>query len=83
MILPLRMPEPSSLPDAIKCGLGPSQQPREVLKSRDYVLVYDTEDQIRDLVPDRSIIDTINLDPGGIVVTAKADEGRDYDFVSR
>ena len=83
MLLPLRPPVPSSLPKEIKEGLGPDQQPLEVLKSRDYVLVYGTEDEVRGLRPDRSVIDRINLDPGGIVATARAGEGEEYDFVSR
>ena len=55
-------------------------QPKEVLKARDYVLVYDTQQEIQQIKIDRQIFDQINLDPGGVVVTAKGD---DCDFVSR
>lgn len=55
-------------------------KPAEVLKSRDYVLVYETEEIIRGMKPDQSMLDQINLDPGGIVVTAP---GNEVDFVSR
>ena len=54
--------------------------PVEVLKSRDYVLVFENEEIIRGMKPDQRLLDQINLDPGGIVVTAP---GRDVDFVSR
>ncbi|ETZ23564.1 PhzF family phenazine biosynthesis protein [Pedobacter sp. V48] len=75
---PSRKPEPAALPEIISKSL--SKQPKEVLKSRDYMLVYDSEQDIRDLVPDREILDKINLEPGGIIVTAKGDK---VDFVSR
>jgi PhzF family phenazine biosynthesis protein len=55
-------------------------KPIEVLKSRDYVLLYETEEQILSLQPNRNIFDQINLDPGGVIVTAK---GNEVDFVSR
>ncbi|WBV57621.1 PhzF family phenazine biosynthesis protein [Chryseobacterium daecheongense] len=75
---PSRMPSPSSLPDLISKSLN--IQPKEVFKSRDYVLVYDNEDDIRNIKIDRQIFDKINLDPGGVIVTAKGDHS---DFVSR
>lgn len=75
---PARMPVPSVLPDTISASLNIA--PREVFKSRDYVLVYDSEDQIGKIEIDRNTFDLINLDPGGVVVTAKGDS---CDFVSR
>jgi PhzF family phenazine biosynthesis protein len=75
---PSRKPVPASLPDIIAEAL--SLQPIEVLKSRDYVLVYATEAQVREIKIDRVLFDRINLDPGGVIVTAK---GEDCDFVSR
>jgi PhzF family phenazine biosynthesis protein len=75
---PSRKPEPAQLPEIIQNAL--SKQPYRVLKSRDYVLVYETEQDIRELKVDRQILDKINLDPGGIIVTAK---GNFCDFVSR
>jgi predicted PhzF superfamily epimerase YddE/YHI9 len=56
------------------------QQPVEVLKSRDYMLVFEDEDIIRYLEPNQYILNQINLDPGGVIVTAK---GTTSDFVSR
>ena len=75
---PSRMPTTSVLPEIIKQSLN--IQPKEVLKSRDYVLVYDTEEEIRNMKIDRQIFDKINLDPGGVVVTSIGDN---CDFVSR
>ncbi len=75
---PARMPVVSNLPETIKNAL--SIQPKEVLKSRDYVLVYDTEEDIKNIRIDRQLFDRINLDPGGVIVTAK---GKNCDFVSR
>jgi predicted PhzF superfamily epimerase YddE/YHI9 len=51
-----------------------------VLKSRDYVLVYDSEEIVKQVTVNRQLFDQINLDPGGVIVTAR---GTDCDFVSR
>jgi PhzF family phenazine biosynthesis protein len=75
---PSRMPKVSPLPDSIKKSLNIA--PKEVLKSRDYVLVYDTEEEIRNIQIERHFFDQINLDPGGVIVTAR---GENCDFVSR
>ena len=75
---PSRKPEPCDIPQIILDAIQVS--PVEVLKSRDYVLVFETEEVVRRIEPNQSILDQINLDPGGIVVTAKGDE---VDFVSR
>lgn len=76
--LPNRPPIAAELPASISESL--SLQPQEVLKARDYVLVYASESQVADLQINRGIFDRINLDPGGVAVTAA---GRDCDFVSR
>jgi len=78
MDFPSRMPLASELPDIIGGALN--MAPKEVYKSRDYLLVYDTEQQVANIKVDRHIFDQINLDPGGVIVTAK---GEQYDFVSR
>lgn len=78
MDFPSRMPEPTALPDIIERSLN--IQPKEVFKSRDYVLLYESEQDIKNIRIDRSIFDLINLDPGGVVVTAA---GTESDFVSR
>ena len=75
---PSRMPLRSELPDIIQKGID--RQPKEVLKSRDYFLVYEREEDIRNIKLNRQILDAINLDPGGIIITAP---GNTVDFVSR
>ncbi|WP_114821591.1 PhzF family phenazine biosynthesis protein [Chryseobacterium sp. KLBC 52] len=78
MDFPSRMPETSTLPDIISRSLN--IQPKEVFKARDYVLVYDSEEDVKKICIERSVFDLINLDPGGVIVTAT---GTDCDFVSR
>jgi predicted PhzF superfamily epimerase YddE/YHI9 len=75
---PSRVPVKAELPSIIKASL--SKQPDEILLSRDYVLVYSTEQDVRDIRINRQIVDQINLDPGGIIITAPGDH---CDFVSR
>ena len=76
--LPSRKPAPCPLPKTIQRSLG--KQPTAVLKARDYVLVYDTEEDVREISINRQILDEINIDPGGVIITAK---GSTCDFVSR
>lgn len=76
--LPARKPVAAILPAIIKSAL--SIQPKEVLLSRDYVLVYNSQQQVKDIKINRQKIDEINLDPGGIIITS---EGQECDFVSR
>ena len=78
MDLPRRDPISASLPNEIKNAL--SIQPVKVLKARDYLLVYENQKNVEDIVIDRKIFDQINLNPGGVIVTAKGDS---CDFVSR
>lgn len=75
---PSRMPEPAKLPEKLSQSL--SIQPKEVLKSRDYVLVYENESQIRNIQIGRNLFDQVNVDPGGVILTST---GEDCDFVSR
>jgi len=75
---PSRVPIISELPEIISESLN--IQPKEVYKSRDYILVYNTEQEIENVKVDRQIFDQINLDPGGVIITAK---GENCDFVSR
>ena len=78
MRLPLRDPQPAELPDAIRDALN--IQPLEVLKARDYVLVYDNHEDVTNIAIDRPVFDQINLGTGGVIVTAP---GVSCDFVSR
>lgn len=78
MDFPSRMPVANKLPLTISKSLN--IQPKEVLKSRDYVLVYENETEVRNIKIDRQLFDQINIDPGGVIVTAIGDN---CDFVSR
>ena len=76
---PQRVARPAILPCPIWNSL--SLKPREVLLARDYLLVYDSEDEIRQItITNRTLFDSINLDPGGVAVTSP---GKHVDFVSR
>ena len=78
MDLPSRPGVKAELPTIIQDSL--TIQPLEVYKHRDYLLVYESEDQVRSLNPDQNKLNQINLDPGGIIVSAP---GATVDFVSR
>jgi PhzF family phenazine biosynthesis protein len=78
LILPVREPLPYSLPPEIYNSLN--IKPIAVFKERDYLLLFNSETEILNLEIDRSSFDKINLDPGGVIVTALGDHS---DFVSR
>jgi PhzF family phenazine biosynthesis protein len=76
---PSRPPQPvDKLPIDLINALG-GKIPVEVLKSRDYLVVYETEDEVRELQPDFNLLNRI--DTVGIIITAEGD-GK-VDFVSR
>jgi len=75
---PSRKPEISKAPQLILDAF--KQKPLQVLKSRDFLLVYENESEIKHISPNQTLLDQINLDPGGIIVTAPGDN---VDFVSR
>ncbi len=54
------------------------KQPKEILKARDYFLVYETEQEILDIAPNFSKL--LEIDAHGFIVTAR---GETSDFVSR
>ena len=78
MDFPHRKPIKSDLPQNILDSL--SIKPIEILKSRDYVLIYENEDQIKNIKIDKELFDKKNIDPGGVVITSV---GTKSDFVSR
>ena len=59
---PSRVPIVSKLPEIIKKSLN--IQPKEVYKLIDYLLVYETEKEVKNIKIDKQIFDQINLDPG-------------------
>ena len=75
---PSRKPLSCKLPEIISESL--SIQPIETLKSRDYVLVFEKESDIKNINIERQTFDKINLETGGVILTAK---GENSDFVSR
>lgn len=75
---PTRKPHPAELPTTLQNAL--SIKPLQCLKSRDYVLVYESEAEIRSIQIDRTFFDKLNLGTGGVVITAP---GTQVDFVSR
>lgn len=75
---PKREPVECILPKEIYNSLN--IKPDKVLKSRDYLLVYDNIEDVINIKIDREIFDKINIDPGGVILTSK---GIDCDFISR
>lgn len=64
-------------PPALLAGLG--RAPRAVLRARDYLAIYDHEDEVRGLTPDFAALATLS-ECLGIIATAR---GVQVDFVSR
>ena len=73
---PTMAPKPCSAPEELVRALG--SKPREVLKSRDFMAVYDSRAEVAALKPDMALI--AQLDCMGVIATARGD---DSDFVSR
>jgi predicted PhzF superfamily epimerase YddE/YHI9 len=76
MIFPARPGQRCDAPPALVAGLG--RQPLEVYKSRDYMAVFASEQEVLDLRP--SLHELAQLDALGVIVTAA---GEQVDFVSR
>ncbi len=76
MDFPSRPGEPVDPPADLIAGLG--IQPVKVFRSRDYMAIYEREEQIHSLRPDHNRL--VNLECTGIIVTAP---GEAVDFVSR
>lgn len=74
---PSRPPYPAEIPEGLSEGLN-NKMPIHVLRSRDYFLVYDNEQDIVDMQPNHFLLSKI--DAAGIIITAP---GKDVDFVSR
>lgn len=76
MNFPARMPEACTPPEDLlkSCSIAPKQ----VLRSRDYFLVYDTQEEVEKLQID--FIHLNKVETLGVIVTSK---GNEVDFVSR
>ena len=73
---PSRPPQPAEPSIGLRAAVGGN--PREILRARDHVLVYETEEEIRRLQPNFDALRGIQ--PWGTIVTAP---GATCDFVSR
>lgn len=76
MDFPARKARPCPAPKDLIRGL--KHPPKEVLLARDYMAVYDSEEEIKAISPDFDCL--MNLDCVGVIITAP---GTDADFVSR
>ncbi len=70
--------EPRAVPAPPLLAEGLRREPAEVWKARDYLALFDTEEEVRGLDPDFAALS--GLDCLGIIATAP---GEDCDFVSR
>ncbi len=75
---PSREPVATSLPSDLSKAIN--IQPQEVLKARDFVLLFSSEEEVKNIKIDRAYFDNLALGTGGVIFTAK---GNDADFVSR
>ena len=76
MRFPSRPAQPCTVPEKLLTGL--KIKPMDVLMARDYLVVYDSEEEIKMMKPDMNAL--LELDGLGVIVTAP---GRTADFVSR
>ena len=73
---PSRPAESCEIPENLVEAIG--RAPKEVLKSRDYLMVYESEDEVREINP--NFAELLKIDTHAVIVTAK---GNESDFVSR
>ncbi len=76
MNFPSRGGTPCEIPSKLTEGLG--KKPTEVYLSRDYMAVFETEEEVESIKPNMELLTT--LDSLGVIVTAPS---KHYDFVSR
>lgn len=76
MNFPSRKPVATEIPEGLVAAIG--NAPKEVLQSRDLLLLYNSEDEILSLQPNFNLLNKI--DCFGYIATAK---GKEVDFVSR
>jgi PhzF family phenazine biosynthesis protein len=73
---PSRPAAPCETPAGLIEAIG--MAPKEVLRSRDYLMVYETEDEVRAIEP--NFAELLKINTHAVIVTAKGDSS---DFVSR
>ncbi len=74
---PSRPPQPAAIPDGLLAALG-MKEPLEFLRSRDYMLIYESEDDIIACKPDFNLL--AKFEVVGIIITSP---GKAVDFISR
>lgn len=77
MDFPSRPPIHIEIPNGLVEALG-DKKPLEILRSRDFFVVYESEDDIHEISPDFFALS--KMDTVGVIVTAR---GKEVDFVSR
>lgn len=75
---PSRKPVETTIPSDLVKSIN--IQPKEILKARDLVLVFSSEEEVKNIKINRMYFDKIELGKGGVIFTPK---GNDCDFVSR
>ena len=78
MNLPSRMPLPKKLPKNIYDSLN--IKPLEVYKARDYLLLFSSEGDVKNIKINTELFNKKNLGTGGVICTSRSNN---YDFVSR
>ena len=79
---PARPARACAAPDGLLEALGLSGRP--VSRARDFLVVLDDEAELTALTPDMTALAGVLAgSPGGVIVTAPADAGRDYAFAAR
>jgi len=73
---PAQPPSPCATPDEIVSAF--KHQPVECLKSEDYIVVFNDEDEVASAKPDLTALSKLDL--RGVIITAKSSK---YDFVAR
>ena len=66
--LPVREPKKVEIPHNLSNAIN--YKPVEVLKARDFILVFDNQLKIENIKIKRSEFDKINIDPGGVAFTS-------------
>nr|AIA17760.1 Phenazine biosynthesis-like protein [uncultured bacterium] len=73
---PSRPATATEFPDGLIKAIG--KEPKEILKSRDYLMVYESDEDIREIEPNFAAL--LEIPAHAVIVTSK---GTDCDFVSR
>ena len=76
MDFPARPPQPCEVPGVLLSALG--LKGAQVMKARDCLVVIETAEQVRSLLPDISALAKLDMGIGGAIVTAPGEGNVDY-----